>query len=154
MDYFFQRIICNTYQNFDIRTSLNVLYFILRTLLNVIHTSLNIFYFILHTLLIVLCQSRNKAKECIVTSICEYWTINFCPPVIFSHTFHTWPNFHLIQQGLFPVDILFRVFCLGFVGEDHQAITPYYMQVYANFNFSTTFLTNWVHKAGVDCIWI
>ncbi len=75
---FFQCIICNTYQDFDIRTSLNVLYFILRTLLNV-HTSLKVLYFILRTLLYVLCQWRNKAKESVVTSVCEYWTINLCP---------------------------------------------------------------------------
>jgi hypothetical protein len=74
---FIQRIICNTYQNFDIPTSLEVLYFILRTLLNV-RTSPNVLYFILHTLPYVLCQWRNKAKECIVTSICEYWTFNSC----------------------------------------------------------------------------
>ncbi len=50
---FFQCNICNTYQNFVIRTLLNVLYFILRTLLDV-RTSLNVLYFILRTLLNVL----------------------------------------------------------------------------------------------------
>ncbi len=49
----FQFNICNTYQNFVIRTSLNALCFILRTLLKVC-TSLNVLYFILHTLLNVL----------------------------------------------------------------------------------------------------
>jgi hypothetical protein len=73
-----QRIIRNTYQNINLRTLLNVLYLILRTLLH-IRTSLNVLFFIMPTLLYVLCQWRNKAKECSITSICEYWTINLCP---------------------------------------------------------------------------
>ncbi len=60
-NFFFQCNIRNEYLNFVMRTSLNILYLILRTLLN------------------VLWQCRNKAKKCIVTSSCEYWTINLCP---------------------------------------------------------------------------
>jgi hypothetical protein len=128
---FFQRIICNTYQNLDIRTSPNVLYFILRTWLNV-RTSLNVLYFILRTLLNVLFQWRNKARDCIVTSICEYWSINLCPLSSFLMISILDQTSTSIWKGWVPVDILFWVFHLGFFGEDHQPSTPYYKQVYAN----------------------
>jgi hypothetical protein len=98
--YFFRCIIHNMYKDFDIRTSLNILYFIWRTLLNV-RTSINVLYFILHTLLNVLCQWRNKAKECIVTSICPSIWPSICVPChLFSwFSYLTKPPTHSARSG-------------------------------------------------------
>ncbi len=108
--FFFQHNIGNTYQNFDIRTSLNVLCFI--------YCSTYILHFRYSISFCVLCLMYSVSEETRQRSVLLPAFVNIGPSIcvpchLFSY-FHTWPNFHFIQQGLVPVDILFWVFSLGF----------------------------------------